>query len=79
MGKAADRLLKKYGLQLVQYEYKTFTGTKAKEYSFNNIYGIVYNDNGVRIAPQEKFMQMTREEVNAIINKRFYAPQKIKV
>lgn len=78
-GKAADKLLKKYGIQYLPYEFKTFSGTRAKEYSFNNVYGIVYNDNGVRIAPQDKFLQMTRLEINAIINKRFYAPQKVKI
>ena len=78
-GPAADRLLEKYGFQYQEFNYKTYSGTRAKEYSFTNRYGIIYNDNGVRIAPQDEFLKMTRQEVNIVLNKRFYTVDKIKV
>ena len=31
-GKAAERLFEKYGLSKTDYEYRVFSGTKAKEY-----------------------------------------------
>lgn len=78
-GPAADRLLEKYGFQYLSFDYKTYSGTRAKEYSFTNRYGIIYNDNGVRVAPQDKFLKMSREEVNTVLNRRFYTVDKIKV
>lgn len=78
-GKAADRLLEKYGLRFLQFDYKTYSGTRAKEYSFTNRYGIIYNDNGVKVAPQDEFLQMSRTEINATLNKRFYTQDKIKI
>lgn len=79
IGKAADRLLEKYGLKFLQIEYKAFTGTRAKEYSFNNVYGTIYNDNGVRVASQDEFLKMSREEINIKLNERFYKKDKIKI
>jgi len=78
-GKAAERLFEKYGLSKTDYEYRVFSGTKAKEYSFCNIRGQIYNDNGVHIAPQDKFLKMDRIEINTILNRRFYKPAKIKI
>lgn len=78
-GKAAERLFEKYGLSKTDYEYRVFSGTKAKEYSFCNIRGQIYNNNGVHIAPQDKFLKMDRIEINTILNRRFYKPAKIKI
>ncbi len=79
IGKAADRLLEKHGLKFLQFEYKTFTGTRTKEYSFNNVYGTIYNGNGAKIATQEEFLKMSRIEINAKLNERFYKKDKIKL
>jgi len=78
-GKAADRLLEKYGFKFLQFDYKTYSGTRTKEYNFINRYGIIYNDNNVRIAPQDEFLKMSRQEINTVLNKRFYATGKIKI
>lgn len=78
-GKAAERLFQKYGLSKIDYDYKTFSGTKAKEYSFCNVRGQIYNDNGVHIASQDKFLKMDRIEVNTILNRRFYKAGKLKI
>lgn len=77
-GAAAIRLYEKYGIENRAYIYSSFSGTKEKEYSFCNIRGEIYNFNGVRIAPQEKFLKMSREEIHAKLNERFYKPIKIK-
>lgn len=79
IGKAADRLLEKHGLQFLQFEYKTFSGTRAKEYSFFNQYGVIYNDNGARVATQDEFLNMSRQEINARLNERFYKKDKVKI
>lgn len=77
-GDSAIRLYDKYCSRPLSYDCKVHTGTRAKEYSFTNKYGIVYNGNGVKIAEQDKFLDMSREEVNAILNKRFYKSKAIR-
>lgn len=79
VGKAAIKLYEKYAIRETQHDYKTFRGTQAKEYAFYNKYGVIYNDNGIRIAKQEEFNKMKRYEINAILNKRFYKTSKIKI
>ena len=78
-GPAADRLLEKYGLQYLSFDYKTYSGTRAKEYSFFNQYGVIYNDNGARVATQDEFLNMSRQEINARLNERFYKKDKVKI
>ena len=77
-GAAAIRLFEKYGLENRAYTYTSFSGTKEKEYSFCNIRGEIYNFNGVKIASQDKFLKMSREEINAKLNERFYRPIRTK-
>lgn len=71
-GEAAEALYRKYGTVSYSYTYKVHSGTKAREYEFTNKFGVVYNGNGVKIADQSDFLNMSRLEVNAIINRRFY-------
>ena len=77
-GKAAEKLFEKYAFKKTDYNYKTFSGTRTNEYFFSNIYGQIYNGNGVKIAPQEKFLNMSRFEINSILNSRFYKSSKLK-
>lgn len=72
-GKSAYNLYEKYKNLISNFEYKVHKGTKSKEYEFYNKFGTIYNGNGVRISNQDDFILMTRKEINAILNKRFYA------
>lgn len=78
-GKAAENLYKKYGCDKYSAKYKTFSGTKSKEYNFINKFGTIYNYNGVRVAPQDKFLNMSREEINRALNSKYYSKDKIKI
>ncbi len=74
-GDGAYRLYKKYENTISNFEYKVYRGSKAKEYEFHNRFGTIYNGNGVRVSSQEDFIKMTREEIIAILNQRFYKPR----
>ncbi len=78
-GEAAIRLFEKYGIEKKEINYKTYSGAYEKEYNFINKFGVIYNENGVKIAPQDEFLSMTRQEINTRINKRFYKKDKIKI
>lgn len=68
-GESALRLFEKYYSKRV-FEWKIPFGTKRGEYTFINKFGVVFNENGVRIAPQDEFLSMTREEVNEMLNRK---------
>ena len=74
-GDAAYRLYKKYENLILNFEYTVHKGSKIKEYEFYNKFGTIYNGNGIKVSSQEEFIKMTRHEINAILNKRFYAPR----
>jgi len=69
-GLSAEKLYKKLSNKI--YTYKVHSGTLANEYSYHNQYGSIYNGNGVRIAAQDDFIQMSKDEIHSIINNRFY-------
>ena len=69
-GEAAIRLLNKHNSHKIP-KWTIPIGTKDREYSFINKFGIIFNENGIKIAPQKDFLSMNREEINAILNKRF--------